>query len=148
MNRKYKIAAACMALILLFSSFFFFYQKQQNERQEPVSVTGFKLNTMIKITVYDEVKPELLDKAMALCDKYEELFSRTLSDSEIYKLNHGTLPKKNRFFDVSPETAELVAHSTFLLPLYPLSGISHQKKKSFLKQQHWKTPFLLWIIKI
>ena len=97
MNRKYKIAAACMALILLFSSFFFFYQKQQNERQEPVSVTGFKLNTMIKITVYDEVKPELLDKAMALCDKYEELFSRTLSDSEIYKLNHGTLPKKNRF---------------------------------------------------
>ena len=89
MNRKYKITAACMALILLFSSFFFFYQKQQNERQEPVSVTGFKLNTMIKITVYDEVKPELLDKAMALCDKYEELFSRTP-----VSYTHLTLPTK------------------------------------------------------
>lgn len=132
MNRKYKIAAACMALILLFSAFFFFYQKQQNERQEPVSVTGFKLNTMIKITVYDEVKPELLDKAMALCDKYEELFSRTLSDSEIYKLNHGTLPEKNRFFEVSPETAELVekglhyselSNGAFDLSLAPVSSL-------------------------
>lgn len=132
MSRKYKITAACAALILLFSAFFFFYQKQQEKQTEPVSVTGFKLNTMIKITVYDKINTELLEHAMALCDTYESLFSRTLSTSEIYKLNHGTLPEKNGFFEVSPETAELVrkglyyaelSEGAFDLSLAPVSSL-------------------------
>ena len=132
MNRKYKITAVCIAFVLLFSAFFFFYQKQQEKQTEPVSVTGFKLNTMIKITVYDKIAPKLLEQAMALCDTYEGLFSRTLSASEIYKLNHGTLPEKNGFFEVSAETAELVkkglhysalSEGAFDLSLAPVSSL-------------------------
>lgn len=133
MNRKkYRIVTPVILLILIFSVFGFLYQKQQEEKQEPVSVTGFKLNTVIKLTVYDKKDKALLDEAMALCDKYEKLFSRTLSSSEIYKLNHGTLPEENGFFQVSAETEELVkkgihyselSDGAFDLSLAPVSSL-------------------------
>ena len=43
-----------------------------------------------------------MDGAFALCDHYEKLFSRTLPESEIYRLNHGEIS------EVSPETSELI----------------------------------------
>ncbi len=46
---------------------------------------------------------------MALCDKYEAIFSRTDHSSELYKLNHGALPKDGNEFQISPELAELTA---------------------------------------
>lgn len=94
-------------ILLVFLIFAFFYQKQFKQT-EPLSATAFKLNTVVSIRIYDSTDESLIDEAMALCDRYEALFSRTKESSELYKLNHGTLPQENDGFLVSPETAELI----------------------------------------
>lgn len=55
--------------------------------------TAFKLNTMVTITLYDSDSEEILEGALAICDKYENIYSRTLETSELYRLNNRTLDK-------------------------------------------------------
>lgn len=55
---------------------------------QPISISSIKLNTAIQITIYDSQDKSLLDDCLALCDKYELIFSRTNEKSELYKLNH------------------------------------------------------------
>ena len=55
---------------------------------EPISINSIKLNTAVQITIYDSQDKALLDDCLALCDKYELIFSRTNEKSELYKLNH------------------------------------------------------------
>ena len=52
---------------------------------QPISI---KLNTAVQITIYDSQDKALLNDCLALCDKYELIFSRTNEKSELYKLNH------------------------------------------------------------
>lgn len=55
---------------------------------QPISISSIKLNTAVQITIYDSQDKALLDDCLALCDKYELIFSRTNENSELYKLNH------------------------------------------------------------
>lgn len=55
---------------------------------EPISISSIKLDTAVQITIYDSQDKALLDDCLALCDKYELVFSRTNEKSELYKLNH------------------------------------------------------------
>ena len=55
---------------------------------QPISISSIKLNTAVQITIYDSQDKALLDNCLALCDKYELIFSRTNEKSELYKLNH------------------------------------------------------------
>lgn len=54
----------------------------------PLSKTGFYLNTIITITLYDTNQYELLNQGMKLCQAYDRLFSKTDKNSEIYAINH------------------------------------------------------------
>ena len=56
--------------------------------KEPISISSIKLNTAVQVTIYDSQDKSLLDDCLALCDKYELIFSRTDEESELYKLNH------------------------------------------------------------
>ena len=79
--------------------------------QEPVSATAIKLNTVVTVTIYDSQDRELLTECMNLCDKYEKIFSRTASDSELYQLNHRELTPvagTEDTFQVSNPLAELI----------------------------------------
>lgn len=79
--------------------------------QEPVSATAIKLNTAVTVTIYDSQDRELLTECMNLCDKYEKIFSRTASDSELYQLNHRELTPvagTENTFQVSDPLAELI----------------------------------------
>lgn len=79
--------------------------------QEPVSATAIKLNTAVTVTIYDSQDRELLTECMSLCDKYEKIFSRTASDSELYQLNHRELTPvagTEDTFQVSDPLAELI----------------------------------------
>lgn len=78
------------------------YFSIQNAKQTPISVQELHLNTLVTVTLYGTDRTELLDGAMQLCDHYEKLFSRTLPESEIYRLNHGEIS------EVSSETADLI----------------------------------------
>ena len=55
---------------------------------QPISTSSIKLNTAVQITIYDSQDKALLNDCLALCDKYELVFSRTNEKSELYKLNH------------------------------------------------------------
>lgn len=82
---------------------------EKTDDSESVTATEFKLNTVVTVTFSHPNGDQLLKDVMALCDKYENIFSRTKEDSEIHKLNHGTLEKDGNAFILSPECAELVA---------------------------------------
>ena len=59
------------------------------------------LDTVITITLYGETDDSIIDRCFDLCKEYEEIFSRTDADSELYQLNQaGSL-------DVSPALLEL-----------------------------------------
>lgn len=58
------------------------------KKPEPMSKSGFLLNTFVTVTIYDKEEPGLLDGCMELCRSYENLFSKTIETSEVFKLNH------------------------------------------------------------
>lgn len=73
-------------------------------KSEPISKSGLAFDTFITITLYDTKDEKLLEECFQLCKKYESLFSRTLSTSEIAKINSGS----ETSFKVSNETAEAI----------------------------------------
>lgn len=77
---------------------------------QPISISSIKLNTAVQITIYDSQDKALLDDCLALCDKYELIFSRTNEKSELYRLNHRK--------DVSDEDFNTDGPTT----PYPVSG--------------------------
>ncbi len=129
----------CLLLITLLGFAAVYKQKQKTDK--PISATAFKLNTVVTVNIYDSKDTELLDDVMKLCDQYEKLFSRTLSSSEIFQLNHQTLKQENDAFILSPETAQLVlkglyygklSNGAFDITIAPVSSLwdftSEEKK--------------------
>lgn len=89
------------------------YNGNQGNKLEPISKTAFKLNTMVTITLYDSTSEEILDGALAVCDKYENIYSRTLETSELYKLNNKILEKKEGSKDsyyISDELTDILEY--------------------------------------
>lgn len=84
--RKYHTTITKLALlsVLIFSTFAI---SSCTKSVEPSTVSGFKLNTYISITVYNEVDDDLLNSCLDLCDTYENMFSRTIETSTLSKLN-------------------------------------------------------------
>lgn len=64
------------------------------ENIEPVSKENYCLDTICNITIYSmdnmskEKALEAIDEAYKICNEYEKLFSKTIKDSDIYKINH------------------------------------------------------------
>ena len=150
MKKKRGILFGVVFICVLFFVIVFFVRNK--ESAEPVSKSDFKLNTVVTVTIYDleekEKKPddkdkrnekgihreekdaeEIIDKALKLCDKYEKIFSRTLPESEIYALNHGTLPMEDGYYLLSEE--RLILRSNLFL----LYGILLQGKRSCRMQR-------------
>lgn len=70
----------------------------------PITKTGFYFDTFITVTVYSSKDVSLLEDCFALAEKYENLFSRTLEGSDIYRINHA----KGTPTEVSKETISLL----------------------------------------
>ncbi len=82
------------------------------DTSQPLQETSLKLNTVVTITIYDSQDQTLLDHSMALCDKYEKIFSRTLETSELYQLNHRKLSHvdgRENSYQISQPLADLIA---------------------------------------
>lgn len=74
---------------------------------QPISQTGFFFNTVITLTVYGEKDSKTLEGAFDLCEKYENMLSRTVEGSDIYRLNHSN----GEPVTVSEETAFLLGEA-------------------------------------
>lgn len=108
MNKKKIISVVGGGIIFLLILVPLFFQRR-SQGGSPITATAFKLNTIITLTIYDSDDESLLSDSFALCDSYEKLFSRTLESSELYRLNHGTLPQEDGAYILSDDTSELIA---------------------------------------
>lgn len=54
----------------------------------PISKSGIYFDTVITITLYGNEHADLLDECFTIAEKYENLFSKTIETSDVYKINH------------------------------------------------------------
>lgn len=73
------------------------------KQSESLSMTGMYFDTVVTVEAWGTSR-EVLDHCEELCNRYEHLFSRTLEDSEISKINASA----GQPVTVSDETAELI----------------------------------------
>lgn len=74
---------------------------------EPISKSGFMLNTFVTVTLYDKDDPDILNGCLDLCRSYENIFSKTIEGSEVWQLNHRAAGTDT--FQVSGDVAALLA---------------------------------------
>lgn len=79
--KKYKLLCILMCIIC-------FTFSGCSKNTTPVSKSGIYFDTVITITLYDTRQYDLLDECLLLAEKYENLFSKTVETSDIYKINH------------------------------------------------------------
>ena len=80
------------------------------EIQGPVTGQDFHFDTVCQITIYSmdhmtqAAADDALEQAFALCGTYEDMLSKTLEGTDIYKINHaGGKP-----VECDPETVEII----------------------------------------
>ena len=110
--KKYRVSSV---KVLLLSAVLLFAIITQTGcgNKEPVSRTDFCLNTTCTITIYDmdeEEAGEILQGAFDNIRDYENMMSRTVEGSDIYKINHA----KGQPVEVSDETAEVIALGIYM----------------------------------
>lgn len=134
MKRRILMVIALLSLVVFV---IFFYNRYafigSKSISEPITITDYKLNTYVTVTLYDSTDTALLDECMALCDKYELLFSRTNPESELYKLNHGLLPlSTDGYYTVSKELFDIIeigkkyselSEDAFCIAMEPLTSL-------------------------
>jgi len=77
--------------------------------QQTFTKTDFCFDTAVTITIYDSASHEdnanrLLDETIALCRDYDNMFSRTIEGSDVYRINHAG----GEWTTVSDETVSLI----------------------------------------
>ena len=78
--------------------------------KDAITLSEYKLNTYVAVTIYDPAKKYVLEECMALCDKYELIFSRTNPCSELYQLNNGLLLQSaDGYYTVSSDLYDVIA---------------------------------------
>lgn len=127
MKTIYKLLTFCMlACCLLLSAC--------SSSREPISKQGFLLDTVIQITLYDTGNESLLDESFAVCEKYEQLLSKTVATSDISRINQA----EGKPVTVSDETIALIQKSltyselsdgAFDITIAPLSSLWDFKDK-------------------
>lgn len=103
-NRSYRKAAASIAVAacVLASGC---TANIQDTGGDPISSTGFMLDTVITITLYDGLSQENLDGALSVCSEYEQLLSKTIEGSDVWRINHA----KGAPTEVDSDTIEVIS---------------------------------------
>ena len=86
-----------------------------NRKIEPISKSGFLLNTYVTVTIYDKDDPKILEGCLELCRSYENMLSKTLEGSEVYKLNHR--PSNQKTVTVSDDLKNPINRAEYLSKL-------------------------------
>lgn len=85
MNRL--IFSARLALFI-FIPFLLLSLSGCGKKKEPLSQTAFYFDTVITVTLYDKPEEALLEGCFALADRYENMLSKTVENSDVWKINH------------------------------------------------------------
>ncbi len=103
-NRILALLIACLCIFLLPGC---------QKVNQPVTYTGYYFNTVISLTFYNADDCALSDECFTLCEKYENMFSRTVENSDIWRINHSNGEPVN----VSQETYELIKQALYYCEL-------------------------------
>lgn len=79
--KKYSILGILLFLFCLFCGC-------QSPAAEPLTRQTILFDTIIQIRIYDSDANKILDQCIEKCEYYENLFSRTVEESDIYRINH------------------------------------------------------------
>ena len=71
--------------------------------EEKMSATGFYMDTYVTLTAYVEDE-EILNDAFAECERYENLLSRTIENSDVWRINHA----EGQPVEVSDDTVKIL----------------------------------------
>lgn len=80
---------------------------------QPYTKTGFYLDTIISITLYNPKSASLIDECFALIKHYENLFSKTIPTSDIARINQSA----HANVKVDPETILLLEKAIYYAEL-------------------------------
>ena len=78
---------------------------QINTSSQPIIKPDFYFDTVVSITLYDSDKAFLIDECFEMCEKYENIFSKTIKTSDISNINSA----KASTTTIEAETATLIA---------------------------------------
>ncbi|MBP3458739.1 MAG: FAD:protein FMN transferase [Lachnospiraceae bacterium] len=98
------LCAFCMVSVSLWGCSLPFDQNALTIRD-----TIIAFDTVVTITLYGTDDTDILQEAMDLCRDYDKLFSRTIPESDVYRINHAN----GQAVTVSPETILLIKESLF-----------------------------------
>ena len=82
-----------------------------------ITKTALQLNTVVTINLYDKQDQKILDGCFDLIAKYENIYSTTINTTELYKLNHGTLPHNGLTYHISNELAGVLQYGLYYCKL-------------------------------
>ena len=77
------------------------------QSKTPVTKTGVYFDTVISITLYENNSSKLIDDCFEIADRYEQLFSKTITESDVSKVNSSY----NQWINVNEETYDLISRS-------------------------------------
>lgn len=104
----YRFFTPFLMLCLLSTTLLTGCSQNQAESESPITKSTFLLNTIITISIYDSTDENIIQDAFDLIRHYEQIYSRTSENSELYKLNARTLPETNGNYTVSNELADIL----------------------------------------
>lgn len=96
---------ALTALLLLFLAGFLLFSSRRQDAA--VSRSGFYFDTAVVLTGYGKRAETALDRGIELCERYENLLSRTKEGSDLWKINHAA----GQAVEVDEETAALISRA-------------------------------------
>lgn len=76
------------------------------EQAEPLSISGFAFDTAYTITLYEGGSQELLNHCISLCTEYENIFSASDKESELYQVNRAGQVSLEAWQELFPEEKE------------------------------------------
>ena len=101
--RTKSVLAVILGLVLVFGMIV------RDRNAEPLTQTGFALDTSVTVTLYDHQKQDILDHCFSMIRAYENEFSKTIEGSEVYKLNHRE--NGTGTFSISDDLADVLSEA-------------------------------------
>ena len=83
------------------------------QKATPIVREGFYFDTYVSITVYDKQYEDIVSQCLDICSRYEKIFSRTSSDSELYQLNEALHNNYTLSYPISDTLYECIEDTLF-----------------------------------
>lgn len=109
---KSSVLISCI-FIMLFLSAGCNSKNTANPQNTYITKSGFLLNTIVSVSIYDKQDEDILDQCMELIKYYESIFSRTDPNSELYSINNQTHPHEGLTYQISDEMSDLLKYGLY-----------------------------------